>query len=101
MARQERAALAGYAGPAGGYSAGAFLRAAFAGLLLLGHHGGDAAAARRAVQQTDRRAVKVERQPVEMGALHTNRAVGVPTARGEIVGAHHGRPAIDLAPAAD
>src|ERR1035437_3646466 len=55
----------------------------------------------RAVQQTDGRAAKVNRQPIELGTLPANRAVGMPAARGEIVGAHHDRPAVDLAPAAD
>ena len=44
---------------------------------------------------------KVERQPVEMGALAADRAVGMAAARGEIVSAYHGRPALDFAPAAD
>src|SRR5579862_1013132 len=36
-----------------------------------------------------------------MGALCTNRAVGMPAARGEIIGTDHDCPALDLAPAAD
>src|SRR5579862_2511878 len=36
-----------------------------------------------------------------MSALSANCAVGMPTARGEIVRAHHDRPAVDLAPSTD
>src|ERR1700720_2742969 len=36
-----------------------------------------------------------------MGALSANCAVGMTTARGEIIRAHHHRPAVDLAPATD
>src|SRR5882672_381086 len=36
-----------------------------------------------------------------MGALSTNCAVGMTTARGEIVGAHHNGSSVDLAPATD
>ena len=36
-----------------------------------------------------------------MRALAADRAVGMPAARGEIVGAYHDRPAVNLAPAAD
>src|SRR5258708_33970076 len=36
-----------------------------------------------------------------MGALSANCAVGMTTARGEIVGAHHNGSSVDLAPATD
>src|SRR5579872_5919700 len=42
--------------------------------------------------------MQVERQPIEMRGLAADRAVGMPTARGEIVGAYDDRAARDLAP---
>ena len=36
-----------------------------------------------------------------MGALPADRAVGMPAARGEIVGAHHRGSAVDFAPASN
>src|SRR5215831_10395465 len=98
MAGQERTTLPRHARAAGNYRAGAFLYPAFAGPLLLGYHGCNAAAARRTVQQTDRWAAQVDRQPVEVRGLAPDRAVRVSAARGEIVGAYHCSAACNLAP---
>src|SRR5215469_6369012 len=98
MAGEKRTTLPRHTRAAGNDGAGAFLCAAFSRPLLLGYHCCDAAAARRAVQQTDRWTAKVNRQPVEVRGLATDRAVRVSAARGKIVGAYHCGAARNLAP---
>ena len=101
MAGQERPAAVGDPRPASCDGAGAFPGGALALGLLLGHHRRDAATAGRAVEQPHRGAFELQRQPVEIAALGPDRAVGVATAGGEIVGADDGRAARDAAPATD
>src|SRR5215216_4891054 len=99
MARQERAAAADHARPAGLDGAGALLGRGRA--VLLGHHGDDTAAARRAVEQADRGRAQFDRELVEIARLVADRTVGMTAARGEVVGADDAGAALDAALAAD
>jgi hypothetical protein len=67
----------------------------------LRHHGGDASPSRRTIEKPDGGTTPFDGKLVEMAALGADRAVGMSTTRGEVVGAHDARSPRDRAPAAD